>query len=138
MSIIHSIERAFEDKKSKKWDLLYFYFDIHETIFYPDYENNKEQRFYKHAIEVLQYLSNRDDIMLGLYTCSYPREILEYQKIFKSNNINFKHVNKNPEVENTKYGFFEMKPYFNVLFENKAGFNAETDWILLKNYFNIY
>lgn len=44
-------------------------------------------------------------------------------------------VNENLEVKNTTYGFYEHKPYFNLLFEDKAGFDAEIDWFILYKYF---
>jgi len=137
MCIIKAIDKALKNKEKKGWDKIYFYFDIHETILYPDYNNEEPLKFYKHAKEVLQYLSNRSDIELGLFTCSYPQEIKRYRKFFMDNGIIFRYANKNPDVEDTAYGYYEDKPYFNVLFEDKAGFDAENDWILVKNYFGI-
>src|SRR5690606_24304380 len=88
--------------------------------------------FYPLAKEVLVELSNRKDIMLGLYTCSYPREIELYMEFFKSKGINFDMVNRNVDIENTSYGYFNEKPYMNVLLEDKAGFKAEYDWYIIK------
>jgi len=137
MSIIKAIDKAFKYKEKRGWDKIYFYFDIHETILYPDYNNEDPLKFYDHAKEVLQYLSKRTDVSIGLYTCSYPQEIKRYKKFFRENDIIFKYANKNPDVEDTAYGYYEDKPYFNVLFEDKAGFDAENDWILVKEYFNL-
>lgn len=137
MSIIRAIEKTFINAKKRNWDQIYFYFDIHETILYPDYNNVDTLKFYEHAKEVLQYLSKRDDITIALYTCSYPKEIERYKEFFKNHNIEFKYVNNNPDAKNTLYGFYEDKPYFNVLFEDKAGFDAETDWLAVKEYFAI-
>ena len=135
MSIIRAIETAFINKEKRKWDQIYYYFDIHETILYPDYNNKDALKFYEHAKDVLQYLSTRTDITLALYTCSYPKEIERYIKFFEEHGIKFKYVNKNPDAKNTLYGYYEDKPYYNVLFEDKAGFNAEKDWLLVKDYF---
>ncbi|MOA37506.1 hypothetical protein D3C78_1591030 [compost metagenome] len=72
-----------------------------------------------------------------LYTCSYPHEIEQYLKFFKEQGIHFRFVNQNPEVVNEAYGFYEQKFYFNVLFEDKSGFDPEQDWekiyTMLKN-----
>lgn len=135
-AIIQAFDKAFIRKKKNNWDYIYLYFDIHETILLPDYDNTTA-KFYPEAKEVLQYLSNRKDLILALYTCSYPEEIERYQKFFKENKINFTFVNKNPEVESNKWGYFKDKPYYNVLFEDKAGFNADTDWKAIKEYFNV-
>lgn len=134
--ILKAIDKAFLEMERKNWDKIYYYFDIHNTILYPDY-NNTTTDFYPYAKEVLQYLSKRKDIVLALYTCSYPEEIERYQKFFKEHNINFTHINRNPDIKNTQYGYYQDKPYFNVLFEDKAGFDAENDWKLIKNYFKI-
>ncbi len=111
--------------------------DLHQTVLYPDYDNKQKLRFYPQAKEVLQYFSKRKDISISVYTCSYPKEIQKYMKFFNENGIDFEYVNKNPEVENTNYGYYEDKPYFNVLFEDKAGFDAEKDWKRVANYFGL-
>lgn len=66
-----------------------------------------------------------------IYTCSHPHEIAEYVKLFEKNNIKFKYINENPEVptQTEGYGCYDKKPYMNVLFEDKAGFDPETEWL---------
>ena len=63
-----------------------------------------------------------------LFTCSHPHEIEGYLELFESNDIHFKFVNENPEVVDFKYGYYEKKPYFNLLFEDKAGFDPTIHW----------
>src|SRR5688500_17588974 len=101
----------------------------------PNYDGmNIPTDFYPHACEVLQMLSRRNDIVLILFTCSYPYEIKQYFEFFKQHSINFQFVNSNPEVKNVEYGYFNEKPYFNVLLEDKAGFDAESDWKRILEY----
>ena len=135
MSILKAIENQFKRMEERRWDKIYYFFDLHETVLYPDYDNKHELRFYPYAKKVLQYLSNREDISISVYTCSYPKEIEKYMKFFKDHGIEFEFINKNPDVENTTYGYYEDKPYFNVLFEDKAGFDAEEDWELVAKHF---
>lgn len=137
MSIVKAIDKAFETMQKRGWNKVYFYFDIHETILYPDYNNTDPLKFYPFAKEVLQHLSQRDDVAIGLYTCSYPEQICRYLEFFESHNIRFEFANKNPDVKNTTYGYYQDKPYFNVLFEDKAGFDAENDWIIVSEYFKL-
>lgn len=47
---------------------------------------------------------------------------------FRQHNIHFDNVNQNPEVADGAYGYYHEKIYFNVLMDDKAGFNGETDW----------
>lgn len=131
-----AIERAFNRAKSKKWDKIYIGVDLHGVVIEPDYDYNSgaNVKYYDRAVEVLKLLSNRDDITLIMYTCSHPEEITRYNESFKAKGIQFDYVNENPEVENTRYGNYRDKPYFDILFEDKAGF-VPSDWHLLESYF---
>ena len=127
-SILHAFSDAFKLKKERGWDKIYVWVDIHKTILYPTYEMGGVKEFYTFAKEALIEMTKQNDISLGLYTCSYPEEIKEYLKFFELNGIHFEHINKNDAEENSKYGYFNEKPYFNVLIDDKAGFRAEHDW----------
>lgn len=127
--ITRAIERAFENAKRKEWDCTYWAFDIHETLIKPNWMAGQiPLEFYPLAKEALQLISKRDDIRRILYTCSHPHEVEEYLEYFEKHEIFFDYVNENPEVINEKYGCYDSKPYFNVLFEDKAGFDPYQDW----------
>ena len=135
MSIISSIKRSYKAAKRKNWDTVYWAFDIHETIIVPNYQlGNIPKEFYPHAKETMQMISKRKDIDLILYTCSHPNEIKKYLSFFKKLGIKFKFVNENPDVHNASYGCYDKKFYFNVLFEDKGGFDAKTDWLKVKKF----
>jgi hypothetical protein len=133
MGITHSILiNHFEYKEKRGWDKTYWFFDIHGTILKPNYQYGKIPKdFYPHAKEAMQLISKLDDVCMVLYTCSHPHEIEQYLEFFKENDINFHYVNENPEVATdlNGYGCYDKKPYINVLFEDKAGFNPETEWL---------
>ncbi|UII19411.1 hypothetical protein [Fulvivirga ligni] len=127
--ITRAIARAFEHAKRKNWDKTFWAFDIHETIIKPNWSTEEiPTEFYPQAKEALQLISKRKDISRILYTCSHPHEVQKYLDFFEENGIHFDHVNGNPEVQSKKYGYYEDKPYFNVLFEDKAGFDPYHDW----------
>lgn len=134
--ILSAFEKAYKRKEEKNWFKIFIFCDIHETILYPDYSNTKPLKFYYYAKETLQLLSTLKDVELGLYTCSHPEEIENYQKFFKENDINFIYVNKNPDVSDSRYGYYQDKPYFNILLEDKSGFDAETDWLPIYEWIN--
>ncbi len=134
--VTKAIIKAFQRKKDRNWDKTYWGFDIHETIILPNWsEVDIPITFYPHAKEVLQLISAKKDIICILFTCSHPNEIKVYEKLFKENDIHFDYVNENPEVHGVKYGYYEKKPYFNVLFEDKAGFDPLEDWQKVKEVF---
>jgi hypothetical protein len=132
--ITRAIENCFRNVREKNWDKTYWAFDIHGTILKPNYQANAiSTEFYPLAKEVMQMLSKRTDIVRILYTCSYPHEIEQYIEYFAKHGIHFDHINKNPEVACGAYGYYEDKFYFNVLLDDKAGFDGESDWTAIKN-----
>jgi hypothetical protein len=134
MNLVKTFENAFKRKEERGWDRIYVFVDIHDTIFKSDYGVGKNLEFYKYCQDVLITLSNMEDVVLGLLTSSYDKDIQEYQKVFKKCGINFQLVNENPMEKNTKVACFDKKPYFNVLIDDKAGFDAESDWFPIHRY----
>lgn len=128
-----AIKTAWDKAIYKGWDKTYWALDIHQTIIKPNYKYGEiPTEFYPDAKEVLQELSKRSDVCMFLYTCSHPEEIENYFKFFHSHDINFQFANVNPEVVSQGYGCYDKKPYYDVLFEDKCGFDAETDWSEVK------
>ena len=137
-SILKWIIKMFNYSKERKWYSVYFALDIHGVISKPDYRKTiKEINYYPYAKETLQLLSKRDDIVMFLFTSSYSDEINKYMDIFKKDQIHFKYINENLEISdsNGSFGYYEKKPYFNVYFEDKAGFNPYIDWYPIYKYF---
>lgn len=128
--ITRAIDTCLRLAREKKWEKTYWAFDIHGTILKPTYRPNEISReFYPGAKEAMRVLSQRTDIVRILYTCSYPHEIAQYLAYFEEHGIRFHYVNENPEVANGGYGYYVDKFYFNVLMDDKAGFDGERDWI---------
>ena len=136
--IARAIHNGFTAMEDRGWDKIFYLVDLHSTVIKPNYQaGNIPKEFYPDAREVLKMISDMDDICLIMYTCSHPHEIEEYVKLFKSYGINFEYVNVNPEVKTQAngYGCYDTKPYMNVLFDDKAGFDGDTDWTLVKPIF---
>lgn len=140
MSIITAIDREYKTMKDRGWDRIFLFFDLHGTLIKPNHEvGNTDIDYYPYAKETLLFLTDKSDVDLNIYTCSHQDEIIEYQRKFKEDGINFKYVNENPDVETNGYGNYEIKPYMNLLFEDKAGFDGETDWLpVLEKFKSIY
>jgi hypothetical protein len=127
--ITKAIRNALKTAGERSWEKTYWAFDIHGTLIEPNYMAGQiPKTFYPHAIKVLRRLSKREDIVLILFTCSHPHELEEYIEFFRGHEIHFHYMNHNPEVQNGAYGCYDQKFYFNVLFEDKAGFDPEEDW----------
>lgn len=123
---LHIVEE-YELAYRKGWDKLYFAIDIHDTVLKADYKpGSVGGDFIGAAKAALQCMTQRKDICLIAFTCSYNhREMLDW---FREQGINFEYVNENPECGNTKYGDFTQKFFFNVLLDNRAGFEIG-DWV---------
>jgi hypothetical protein len=136
-SIIKALNNLEKIKLLRGWDRTFWAFDIHGTLIKPNYTSERiPTELYEHAIDVLKLLTDDPEVCLMLYTCSHPSEIKEYVEFFNSHGINFEYVNVNPEVKTDLggYGCYDKKPYFNILFEDKAGFDPESDWIEVLNW----
>jgi hypothetical protein len=130
--ITKAIKNCLSIAKQKGWKKTYWAFDIHGTMLRPTFKSGVvSTEFYPYAREVMQLLSLKKDIVRVLYTCSYPHEIEQYIEYFKKHGIYFDYINENPDVCAGAYGHYERKFYFNVLFEDKAGFDPLTDWKLV-------
>ena len=135
-----AFHNSFEYSKKKGYNEMYIGVDLHKTVLKPDYNKMFVSEFYDHAERVLKAMSERDDMTLIMYTCSHPNEIDKYLELFKSRGIYFSDVNENtdPSISGTDYGDFTGKPYMNVLLEDKAGFDAEEDWLKIERVLNKY
>jgi hypothetical protein len=131
---IFNIENAFKKKKEKGWDTLYWVIDLHDTIIKGRYtEMNENPEFYPYAKTVLQNLSHRTDTKLILWTSSHNKSIDDILLWFESQLIHFDFINDNLECKSDNIKNFARKFYFNVLLDDKAGFNGEVDWLLVEN-----
>lgn len=136
--ITKAIDNAFKLKEKRGWDKVYYFIDLHSTVVRSNYTTDDIPRdFYPGAVEVLSNLTKMDDIVLIMYTCSHEHEIVKYVEYFKEFGIVFDYINENPEVKTdlNGYGCYDKKPYMSVLMDDKAGFDGETDWIKIGNYF---
>ena len=111
------------------WDTMYWAVDIHDTVLEGNYDQYEiPTTFLPFAKDTLQMLSRRKDCVLILYSCSHQWDINKYLNFFLDNGIHFKYVNSNPEVPDNKLSCFRDKFYFNILLEDKAGFDPYSDW----------
>lgn len=126
-----NIKKTFEDYKSKGWDRIFILIDVHGTII-PNGKHDAFSFITKDAEEVLRWFSNRPEIRLILWSSSYAKELHDIQLWLYSIGINFEYLNQNPEVTNTERACFDQKLYYNILIEDRAGFEPLQDWAAMK------
>lgn len=138
-NIVSAFEVAYEDIVRKGWtERIYVFVDIHSTVIKPTYSKTEDGLdYYEHAKDTLKYLSDRKDIVLIYYSCTPMDRAVAQVAEFAKDGIIFDYINENPEVTTSEsgYGDYSMKPYFNVLLDDKAGFDPSSDWVFIWNYY---
>jgi hypothetical protein len=131
---IFNIERAFKMKKERGWSTIYWMVDLHDTVFPGKYASDQDFEVYDGALEVLKYISDRKDMKIIVWTSSYASHFEDVRRFFeKEHIIVLDWHNHNPECGSTELADFDTKPYFNILLDDKCGFEGETDWKLVKD-----
>lgn len=131
---IFNIVRAFEKAEERGYKQVYFMIDLHNTIIpsSPDKEHNNTA-FYSLAKEVLQNMTKNSRIVMILWTSTYPEHLKSVLEWLKQHGIEFKYVNENPDFKSTELNDYSVKPAFDVLLDNCAGFAGDNDWYWVKN-----
>jgi len=126
---VFNIERAFKQKKERKWNRIYVSIDAHGTLIKP-YHDHIE--FYPYVVEMMRWFNNRPDLSTILWTSSFGRDIESIVAEAEKAGFQFNYINSNPAEGNTDKACFDQKFYFNILLDDKAVFEPETDWELIK------
>ena len=88
-----AVNVAFKKKRERGWDKwpkLFCAIDLHDVIIPGTYTRNNEKRqFYPDGKEVLQWLTNRKDICLILFTSSHEDAIFDILQWMETHNIHF-------------------------------------------------
>lgn len=128
-----NLERAFQQKREKGYSKIFVAVDLHDCCIKGTYTLRNEGRtLYPGAEEVLRYWSQREDIVLILWTSSYEQSAREMMEWMESHGILFDYLNENPECPTTDLCDFSAKFYFNILLDDKSGFEGDRDWALIK------
>lgn len=129
---LYNIANAFEKNKLKGWPVTYFAVDIHDVIFKGTYKkNNDDKEFYPYAKEVLQNLSRNINARLILFTAGHVGPTNDVADWLASNGISIFAINENPDHKGTDLCDFSKKFFFDVLLEDKGGFEGWHDWFLI-------
>ena len=137
-----AIIRAF-DKKAKRnagktWEYpMYWAIDLHDVIIPGTYtRNNDNLQYFSGALEVLKWLTNRNEMSIILFTSSHQSSINDILNWMDKDGIKFNYVNENPECTSNDLCCFDKKMYMDMMLEDKAGFNGDTDWHVVKETLN--
>ena len=132
--LVKALKLAFQKMESRRWDTVYIFVDMHETVVEPTWSKELATTLYPKAEPTLQMMSAHPNVKLILWSSSLPETNLEYQKFFLQKGIRFSAINSNPFEGSTVYADFDTKPYMSLILDDKAGFQP-SDWEELHDYF---
>ena len=129
-----NFKKAFELKSRRGYDKLFIAVDLHDTVIKGTYTRyNDDRKIYPGCVEFFQWAKKRKDVVLILWTSSHRDSVDDILKWLNLHGISFDYINENPEVPSDNLCDFSGKFYFNVLLDDKGGFEGETDWNLIIN-----
>lgn len=134
------IHKMFINSFNKEWYETYWCIDLHGTLIQSDYKKEKFIKYYDYAKEAMQLISKRNDIITILWSSTSDDDINFYNTQFKIDNIKFDKINNNDSIssKNGNFGHYDKKFYFNIILDDKAGFDPETEWEAIYNLMKIY
>lgn len=127
-NVIKAFTTADAVRHQRDWDTLYIALDIHGTVIKPNWDGIATE-FYPDAIEGLKEICKDPIFKIIIWTCSKEEDRLEYGRMLEEAGIPIYAINSNPETDNVlNWGDYSKKIYCNILLDDKAGFDPETDW----------
>jgi hypothetical protein len=130
---IFNIERSYRDKAVRRWPNVYWCIDVHDVILEGKYSlMNEGANYMPNALKVLRMLAKKDGTKLIVWTSSYPAPISKVLDGLEKEGVEIDFVNENRDCPNDKLCDFGKKFYFNILLDDKAGFEGATDWFAIE------
>jgi hypothetical protein len=125
------LEFTYEQKKKRNWNHIYWAIDLHDTVITGKYNKfNEGSIIYPYAKEVLDFLYQSNVHRTILWTSSFDDSV---SNILGRFDLNFHYFNENPECPNTDICNFSEKFYFNILLDDKSGFDGN-DWKTIREF----
>ena len=142
MNIINTINEAYKKFEQSNWEKIYWVIDLHGTIIgHTDKKDiNIVPPVYPHVEPVLSLLSQRGDICLILNTSTSRTHLEKTLEYLKKLGIKFDYINENPESRSSEFTDYSKKYYYDILLDDKAGFEPEDWWeieLFVINYYGL-
>jgi|694.fasta_scaffold92649_5 hypothetical protein len=132
MSITKAISTAWQKKRERGHQFIYWCVDVHGVIVTPTYKlNNDGAFFYEVGVEGLQMISSDPTNKIILWSSSYDEPFKAIVKQLSFRNVRVDYVNENPECPSTELCDFSKKFYMDIILDDKAGFEPNEDWELI-------
>lgn len=123
------VRLAYEKAHARGWDRVYWMVDLHDTAIAATYASGGGITLLPGAGETLRWLLTFPETRIILWSSMSPELLAAHREaLFAEADRGRVYLNENPEEGDTAYASFQQKPYFNVLLDDKAGFDHARDW----------
>lgn len=134
--LINAIEQAYRIKKSRDWDTIYWAIDLHGVCLKSTYISSTYELINEKVIAGLKKIKAQSENKVILWSGVHDFEKPQIIDFFASHGVEIDFFNCNPLEDNTRSGNFKEKFYFNILLDDKAGFDPMTDWDVIIQYYD--
>jgi hypothetical protein len=122
--------REIDKAISRKWDSIYIAIDIHGVLCESTYSD--EITPIENAFGALRKMEEEFPMIKKIiWSSTSEPQLSKIVKVFADQGITFISKNENPEVPDDN---FKGKFYFNILLDDKAGFDPDVDWADIEKY----
>lgn len=130
---VFNIDRTYKEMARRNWDTIYVCVDVHDVILEGKYNRlNVGAAYMPNAIRVLKHWTHKPDVRLILWSCSHEDATSSVLAGLEAEGVKFDFINENPECPDNDLCSFGKKFYSNIILDDKAGFEGETDWHLIE------
>ena len=134
MSSVHyAVVKALDKCDKNAWPCIYWAIDLHGTLIPSSRKKGEEVlELYPDAELVLRQITQvRKDKIILFTATNFKQTDKIVDWLLKTYNIPIAAVNKNPMVPDAEYTDFSKKFYFDILLDDKAGFEPDKDWTII-------
>jgi hypothetical protein len=140
-AIFKAVKNAYERAAREGWGTIYWAVDLHDTVIMPSYQPGIIGQSYPFALDTLYWLLSFPETGIILWSSMSKEELARHRSVLFEGVADHEvrvFLNENPDIGATRYANFDQKMYFNMLLDDKAGFDHTTDWQLIQEAVNYY
>ena len=129
MDIIKAIQIAMKKKEERKHQYLYWCIDIHGVLLSNTYTiDNKGAKYLSISTTCMREISEDPSNKIILWSSSHNSSIINVKNDLLGLGVRVDFINCNPDCPSTNICNFDEKFYFDILLDDKAGFEPQVDW----------
>lgn len=131
--IMRAVKLAY-DKHSEKYPHIFWKIDLHGVCLRSSYKAGEYEWINDDVVPALKEIMHCPHSKIILWSSCYEHEQEKIIKFFNDSGVQVDFFNENPMFANTEYGCFDQKFYFSILIDDKAGFDPDTEWKMIRDF----